>query len=213
MPKYENVFLVMDTETGGLPSALKKQATIEVALTEVAAVAISNVNLQITDKKSWLIKPYADDLIYEKGAEIASGISKQMCMKQGIDIELCYKELRQMLQKHTVKNHKPIIVFQNKAFDIPFIENLFLLFSDDLYKYIERIEDTMHWARLKWVEKPKFSLGAIAEYFGLDHTQAHRALPDAIITAECWIKFIQCLRSEGESKEENKKRFRLTFRF
>jgi len=85
---------------------------------------------------------------------------------------------------------------------------------NNIYNYIERIECTLQWSRLKFIDKPKFNLGAVAEIFGLDHTQAHRALPDTIKTAEVWIKLMKSLRSEGTSSEKTEeKRFRKTFKF
>lgn len=216
--KYINRFVVMDTETGGLPSALKKQATIEVALTEVAMVVVDNESLEIITKDSWLIKPYDESLIYDKGAEIASGISKKMCEKDGIDVEEVYNNIKKILVKNKLGKDKPIIIFHNMSFDIPFIENLFKLFNDDIYKWIDRFEDTIQWSRLKFVEKPGFKLGDVANYFSLDLVQAHRALPDTVVTAQIWIKLIKSLRnSESESSESKSgisiSNFRKHFRF
>jgi len=210
--KYDNRFIAVDTETGGLPTQLKKVATIEVALTEIAAVVVDNEKLEILSKDSWLIKPYDSSLIYDKFAEQASGISKAMCEKEGMEIETVYNNFKTILQKNKKGKCLPIIIFHNKPFDTEFIVNLFKLFDDDFYKYIDRIEDTMEWARLKYVEKPNFKLASVSQYCGLDHVQAHRALPDTIITAECWIHFMKCLRGDvGEAKKENK--FRYTFKF
>lgn len=202
----------MDTETGGLPMVLKKQATIEVALTEVAMVVIDNETFSINQKESWLIEPYAYDLIYDPMAAKVSGISKQLCEKEGINIKECYEGMKKVFDKSKKGKCKPIVIFHNKDFDTPFIENVFKMFDDDLYKYIDRIEDTMEWARLKYVEKPKFTLASCAEHCGLDHLQAHRALPDAIITAEVWITFIKSLRGSGESEKKEVK-FRHNFKF
>lgn len=82
--KYNNTFIALDSETGGFPGA-ESPATITVALTEVALVPIDNESLEIVNKYSFLIKPYADDLIYSEGAAKVSGISKQMCIDEGIE--------------------------------------------------------------------------------------------------------------------------------
>ena len=211
---YFNNYIVIDSETGGIPSVLKKEATLEVALTEVALVSVSGETLSIQKKDSWLIKPYSPDLIYDPGAEKASGISKRMCEKEGIDIEIVYENVRDFLVSQTKKSLKPIVIMQNKDFDIPFLSNLFKLFKDDFFKYIDRVEDTMEWSRLKWPEEGKHSLGTIAQRCGLDHTQAHRALPDTIKTAEVWIHYLRCLRGQGGSSEQEKPtRFRSKFKF
>lgn len=203
--KYINTFIALDTETGGFTGA-EKPATITVALTEVALVVIDNESLEIINKDSWLIKPYADDLIYSPGAEKASGISKQMCINEGIELEDVYKNIVTILKANKNGSQKPILIMQNKKFDTPFIENLFMIFSDDLYKYIERIEDTLHWARYKFIEKPNFKLGSIADYCDLTLTNAHRALYDTIVTAKIWVHFMKYLRGSiggsVEKKEE-----------
>lgn len=211
---YHNRFVVSDSETGGLPDRLKKQATIEVALTEAALVSIDNEKLEIVNKGSWLVKPYTEDLIYDPIAAKVSGISKQMCVKEGIDIEEVYTNYKNFLLHETIKSLKPILIFQNKSFDIPFFENLFLIFKDDLHKYIDRIEDTMEWSRLLWPMESKHNLGIITQRCGLDHTESHRALPDTIITANVWIYFMKHLRGQNSvATEESKPRFRSTFKF
>ena len=80
MADYKNTIFVCDVETGGLPSALKKRAVHEVALTEIAFVVLDNVSLERVDKKSWLIKPYHSDLIYDPKAAEVSNITKEMVL-------------------------------------------------------------------------------------------------------------------------------------
>lgn len=212
MAKYNNRFIALDTETGGLPKK-GQMATIDIALTEVALVTVENEKLEIISQGSWLITPYDDNLIYDKGAEKVSGISKEMCKKEGLPIEEVYQNIKGVLEKNKLGRNKPILIMQNKSFDTPFIENLFKIFGDDLYKYIERIEDTLHFARYKWIEKPKFNLGSIAEYCELDLVQAHRALPDTIVTAKIWIHFMKSLRGENQSIQKEEVKFREKFKF
>jgi len=199
--KYNNRFIALDTETGGLISKAKL-ATIDVALTEIAVVVVENEDLSIIDKQSWLISPYDEKLIYTSDAERVSGISKQMCINEGLDIEFVYKSLAKVLKANKVGSRKPILVMQNKGFDTPFIENMFAIFGDSLDKYIERVEDTLDMARFKWPEKPNYKLGSLAEYAGIDLVAAHRALPDTITTAKIWIHFMKCLRGEGEQTQQ-----------
>lgn len=215
MANYSNRFVVTDVESGGLPDRLKKEATIEVALTEIALVSIDNENLKIDKKSSWLIKPYSDDLIYDPVAAKVSGISKQMYQKEGLELEVVYNNVKSFLLKETDKTCKPILIIQNKSFDTPFIANLFKIFEDDLFKYIDSIEDTMVWSRRKWPMEGKHNLATIAQRCGLDHVESHRALPDTIITADVWIYFMKCLRGEGAigGQIEKPKRFREGFKF
>ncbi len=213
--KYNNRFLVSDTETGGLFSA-KKIATIDVALTEIAVIAVDNEKLEIVGKNSWLLKPYDAGLEYNPRAAEVSGINKEMCEREGIDIEIVHKEFVKVLKDNKVGGKKPIFIFHNKKFDIEFIKNFFLIFKDDFFKYVDRIEDTLEYARLKFIEKPNFKLGSVAEYCGVDLVEAHRAEVDAISTAKIWIHFMKSLRGAGSqqtNESQSVKRIRDDYKF
>lgn len=200
--KYNNRFLISDVETGGIPVKGKSIATIDVALTEIAVIVVDNEKLEILSNGSWLIKPYAEDLIYSSRAADVSGISKQMCETEGLNIEFVYNEFRNILKDNKVGRNKPILIFHNKSFDTEFIKNLFVIFSDDLFSYIDRVEDTLEFSRLKFIEKPNFKLGSVAEYCNLELVDEHRAENDALITAKIWIYFIKCLRGESQKQKE-----------
>ncbi len=213
--RYDNRLIALDTETGGLINK-KQAATIDVALTEVAMVSVCAEKLIILEQDSWLIKPYDDGLIYTARAEQVSGISKQLCINEGIDVELVYKHCLKFLKSNKMGSKKPILWMQNKVFDIPFMVNLFLLFGDDFWKHIERVEDTLHWARLKWVESSDYKLGTIASNLELDLVEAHRAMPDTIATAKIVIKFIKSLRGAGSqqtNESQSVKRIRDDYKF
>ena len=216
MAKYNNRFIAVDTETGGLLSK-GKVAVAQVALTEVAMVSVDNESLEIVEQDSWLIAPYMEGLEYTAKAAEVSGITKQMCEKEGLDLEFVYKSMVKYLKANNVGTKKPIIIMQNKKFDIPFVENLFDAFKDSFYKHIERIEDTMEWSRnYMWPSEGKHNLAIITDRCGLDHTDAHRALADTIVTAKVWIHFMKKLRGENIQpvvSEENTNSFRKTFKF
>ena len=209
--KYNNRYIVFDVETGGLTSKTKK-ALIDIALTEVAMVVVDNESLEILSEDSWLIQKYDDDLIYDKGAEKVSGITPQMLIDEGLPIDEVYSNILNVLKSNKLGRQKPILVVHNSGFDMSFIEPLFQLFKDDLWKHIDSVEDTMVWARKKYIEKPGFKLAQVADYCGLDLVQAHRALPDTVTTAKVWIHFMKCLRGEG-SGEVKEVRFREKFKF
>lgn len=215
MADYKNTIFVVDVETGGLPSVLKKKAVHEVALTEIAFVVVDNVSLEIIDKKSWLIKPYDPDLIYDPKAAEASNITKEMCEEYGEDIKTVFKDILALIKKHKRGSKKPILAGQNIIkFDLDFIENLFEYCGQDISKYFdEEIVDTVRWSRhYRWPEEGKHNLAVIAERCGLEHTQAHRALPDTIITAQIVCQFISNMRGNGNKSEEKKEtRFRESF--
>lgn len=213
--KYNHRFIAVDTETGGIPSPKNgKKATIDVALTEIASVVIENESLEIIHKDSWLIKPYDPELIYHPKAAEVSGITKQMLEKEGLGIEQVYENFKKILTDNKKGRLKPILIMQNKGFDIPFLKNLFDIFSDDFHSYCDRIEDTLDFARLKFIEKPNFKLGSIADYCGIDLVDAHRAAADTLTTAQIWIHFVKCLRRESQAtQEESVEKFREGFKF
>ena len=214
MADYINPIFVVDVETGGLPSALKKKAVHEVALTEIAFVVVNNVTLEIVDQRSWLIRPYDPNLIYDPKAAEASNITKQMCEEQGEDIKEVFKEILAFIKKHKNGTKKPYLAGQNIIkFDLEFIENLFEYCGHDIEKYFnEEIIDTMIWSRHRWPTEGKHNLAVISERCGLEHTQAHRALPDTLITAKVVIQCLKNLQGQGQAVEEKKQeRFRTTF--
>lgn len=215
MADYKNIIICCDVETGGLPSSLKKIATHEVALTEIAFVAIDLSTLEMVDKDSWLIKPYSDELIYDPQAAIASNITKEMCDFNGEDIKDVFKKAKAFLKKNKIGSKKQYLAGQNIIkFDYDFIKGFFEINKEDVTNYFDDfIFDTMNWSRLKWPEEGKHNLNVITERCNLEHTQAHRAMPDTIITAKVVIEFLKSLRGNGGTSKEEKKeeRFRVTF--
>lgn len=206
MPSYNNNFLVVDCETGGLPSRLKKEATTEVALTEIAMSIIDNEKLEIVESKSWLFKPYSDDLIYDPQALQVTGITIDMLEKNGLEMKTAMKEIQDFCKKARAKTKKPYLVGHNIIkFDLDFIENLWEFNGKDISKDIDtgRVYDTLDIARDKWVTKPGFKLIDVAGYLGIDLIDAHRAESDTIVTAKIFIEFMKLLRGSSEHKEEN----------
>ncbi len=210
--KYNNTIIACDWETGGLPNK-KLKAFFDVPVTEFAMVCVDNEKLEIVSEQSWLIKPYSDELVYNSIAADVSGITKKMCEESGEDVEAVYKKIKAVLKKAKKGSRKPIVVFHNKKFDVPFLENMFITFDDDIHKYIERFDCTLEKSREKWVEKPNFKLASVASYCNIDTPQTHRALPDTIITAKVLIYLLKCLRSDIDEQEEDKEKFRETFKF
>jgi len=210
--KYNNIYLVTDVETGGLPDKLKKLATHEVALTEIAFVAIDSETLEIVDQKSWLFKPYKDNLVYEPEAAQVSGISLDFLKENGLEMKDAFKDICKFLSFQKRGRNLPKIVGHNiKNFDLPFIEGLFEINDTDISQYFNGdVYDTMDWARDKWIEG-KFNLQAVCQRFGIEHVSAHRALPDTIVTAKVFIQFIKLLRAEQIA--EKKEKFRDSFKF
>lgn len=212
--KYDQPIIVTDVETGGLPSKLKKAATLEVALTEIAFVVVDNVSLEIIDQSSFLFKPYSKDLIYDPEAAKVSGISLSMLEDKGLPMEKAFSDIDSFLSRYIKGRNKPYLCGHNiQNFDLEFIVNLFELNKKDISKYFDDfILDTLWLSRLAIVENPKFNLASCCEYYGIEHVQAHRALTDTIVTAKLLIEILKRMRSQSvEGKVE--KKFRHTFEF
>ena len=194
--KYDNYFFVIDTETGGLPSRLKKNATTQVALVELAIVVVDNVKLKIIDKKSWLFKPYAEELIYTEEAAKVSGITKQFAEENGMKMGQAFSEIKNFIGQYKKKNRKHILVGHNIIkFDLEFIVNLFLMNNSDASKYFDdNVCDTLLFSRLKFVEALAFNLSVSCQMSNVTLVDAHRAMSDTISTAKLWISFLSSLR-------------------
>ena len=168
--KYNNTILCLDCETGGLCSVLKKQATLEVALTELAIVAIDNETLEIVDKFSCLFKPYKKDLIYEPKALEVSHITLDMLDEDGIEMKDAFSQIESFIKKHTKGKLKPIMAGHNVIkFDLDFIVGLFELNKKSAEDYFDDfILDTLQLSRLKLIEAPKFNLASCLQTHQID---------------------------------------------
>ena len=166
---------------------------------------------------------------YNPQALEVTGISRALIDGEGISQPEAYLAIKEMIERHTVGNVKPIIAGHNvgslsrrivkgkevgpDGFDNPFMEKLFQENNDDwFYSINDEIIDTLKWARLKWTELPNFSLGTCANEVGLTLKEAHRALPDTVANANFLIKMFQHLRGEGSLKSRYKrKKFNFNF--
>lgn len=154
------------------------------------------------------------DFNYTPGAFEATHISKELLYKEGIEFGEAFKQIKDLIERHTIGNSKPIIAGHNIIkFDNPFMEKLFIQ-NSVIFK--DRINilmiDTLDWARLKWFEMPSFALGVVANEVGLTLSEAHRALPDTIVNAKFLIKILKNLRGEG-SQETKYVRKKFNFNF
>ena len=202
--KFDHCFLVVDVETGGIPSLLNAEAVTQVALVEIAIIAVDNISLEIVDKKSWVIKPYADDLIYTKEAAAVCGMDRDFCEKNGLEMKDVFKEFLAFTKQFTKGRKKPILVGHNiQQFDLEFIINFFKLNKNDASKfYNEYVADTLDYSRLKWPNSINYKLATCCQNANITLANAHKALIDTIATAKLWSYFVKCLRSESTETVE-----------
>lgn len=193
-------YIVLDVETGGIITG-NKLAVLDVALTEVALVYVRNGE-EIIGTYSNLIKPYIKTAEYNPKAAEVSGISKEDCLKQGIEIKQVVKDFIDFIGVHCKTKTKPILVGHNlREFDSYFIENMFAFAGKNLYDYVQTILiDTLEEAWKIFPERDDdFKLGTICRAFDVELMDAHRALPDTVANAEVWIKMLQRYRNKNSN--------------
>jgi DNA polymerase III alpha subunit (gram-positive type) len=155
------------------------------------------------------------DFTYNPQALEATHISRDLLVKEGIPHVEAYKQINELIKRHTVGNSRPIIAGHNiKKFDNPFLVRLFERNKSDFFKSINEFQiDTLEWARIKWFELPNYSLGTCANEVGLTLKEAHRALPDTVANAKFLIKLLESLRGDGSSAESTYVRKKYKFNF
>jgi len=213
MAKTKQKFaIVADVETGGLPTKTKL-AFDNVALTEIAFVAIDLKQLKIIEKESWFFEyNYKDGLEYHPKALESTGISIDLLKEKGASLADIHNETRSFIKRHSEGRFTPIIVGHNVyQFDRLFFENFYKYMSDDFGSYISGYMDTLVLSGLKYLESKNYKLGTICSNLGVELIEAHRALPDTVANAEMFINFVKILR-DGDAKKEKDVKFRDKFK-
>ena len=155
------------------------------------------------------------DKCYNPGAFEATGINRELLVKEGVHRDEAFKAIDAYFSSHTLGNSKPILCGHNiKKFDNPFMVKFFGLYKKDFYNYIcpTQLIDTLEWARLKWFSMSSYALGVVANEVGVTLKDAHRAINDTRGNAKFFIKMISHLRGEGSQKSSYKRRkFKMDF--
>ena len=155
------------------------------------------------------------DKCYNPGAFEATGINRELLVKEGVHRDEAFKAIDAYFSSHTLGNSKPILCGHNiKKFDNPFMVKFFELYKKDFYNYIcpTQTIDTLEWARLKWFSMSSYALGVVANEVGVTLKDAHRAINDTRGNAKFFIKMISHLRGEGSQKSSYKRRkFKMDF--
>ncbi len=87
-----------------------------------------------------------------------------------------------------------ILVGQNLQFDLSFVE----IKGKPLNIYFDNEKmDTLYLARKHFPGLKKYKLGYLCSYFGVSLDHAHRALDDAVATAEVFVKILEKIDSNG----------------
>lgn len=222
-------FICFDTETGGLWP--QNNPILEIALIGV------NQELEKVFTYETYVKPYrgkktdefpeGKELIVTKEALDANGINMKDVIEKGIDAKKLYKDLVDRFKDFkSGRYQKPILAGHNIGnFDLSFLEYLFNLYEEPsangtnaLYKYVDRfVFDTITYSRIKFgkIERPNYQLGDLCKSFGIELTDAHRAMNDTIATTDLVCAYIKDVREGKINIKEsiNNIRFRDQFQF
>ena len=149
------------------------------------------------------------DKTYNPQALSVTHMTREMLVNEGVDILEAVDKVKDLFDRYTVGNAKPILCGHNiLSFDNPFLEKMMMRGGHDLNKMIcdTQMIDTLEWARLRWFDAPSYSLGVCVNAVGLTLKEAHRALPDTEANAQLLIKMLKGLRGEGSQETTYEKR-------
>lgn len=199
-------FCALDTETTGLKAETA-------AIVEIACCSFDHSLTDLKEFESGVMKVY-DNREIQQGALDANGITREQ-LRDGRDPAVVVKELIKYFNSLKVGNAKPVLIGHNlDKFDIPFLDNMFSVFKEDLSKYVNTdfTIDTMWWARCKREEQTNYKLGTCCEIENIELIDAHRAITDTRATKDLAKSFLRGLKSEaGTQSKEN--RYRTKFQF
>lgn len=189
----EDTFVVFDLETTGFSSTNDK-------IIEIGAVKIKNG--LVIEEFSQFINPKIT--IPYKITEL-TGITDEM-VKDAEDIETVINKFKEFAKDG-------ILVAHNASFDVSFIKKSY----DDMgYELNNAVLDTIPLAKFLFPELKRYKLNVVAKHLGISLENHHRAVDDAIATAnillQCFsllkernILDIETLNKEFLSKQDYKK--------
>ena len=170
----KGTYVVFDLETTGFSSAKDK-------IIEIGAVKVENG--EITDKYSTFVNPKIP--IPFRITQLTS-ITDEMVMES--------PEIETILPQFLKFIGDAVLVAHNASFDVSFIE------ENCRQQGIEpdfTSVDTVGLARVLLPTLSKFKLNVVAKALNISQEHHHRAVDDARVTAEIYVKFIQMLEERG----------------
>jgi DNA polymerase III epsilon subunit-like protein len=168
---------IIDTETGGLTKAA--------GIVEIAIIVIDN---DLNELKRWscIVSRYfiegTETLCdYSEAAEEIHGITEEMQLIEGIPPHEAVIQLEAIIQDFNVTT---FIGHSIRKFDIPRLTAFFNQWSkyENVDLFPEQIDIDLI-ARENF-NFDSYSLANLCKEFGIEHDDAHRALPDCVATLE-----------------------------
>ena len=168
-------YIIVDTETTGLEPAQSE-------LTEIGAIKVEGKEL----------KDIFSSLIHPK-----KPISPEITRLTGIDDELVrdYPPAADVLAKFFEFIGSAILVAHNVEFDIPFLKHHLKIENDK--ELTNETICTVKVSRYLLPQLPNHKLHTVANHLGLVVANRHRAMGDAELTYQVWLKFLDLLRDKG----------------
>lgn len=187
-----NNYILYDWETGGLDSKLNP-------VMEFAAIVLDGRSLEEIIRYDNLIKPYDSKLIYDPKAMEFTGITKEMCISDGIDMKQLGEDLQALFKEaggglnSKSAGYFPILVAHNAGFDNAFMQHAAHYTKIELKKYLFGKEDfygnfqpmyidTVPLCRQVWRNHDPGpadnKLQTACQYANIDIVDAHRAIND-----------------------------------
>ena len=224
----------LDFETGGLDCR-------ECACTQIALQAVRFDTWQVFDRYQAYIAPYGKQdaglprrKVYEQAALDYSAITMEMLRTQGMDMKKVAGEVIAFAKRATLSKGnqcKPVLVGQNIAFDIGFLQQLVnyaglaaefektFSGSRDYYgNFQPHYIDTLALGRLAFAADPEvtsYKLELVASRLGVELDDAHDAAADVTATLDILGVYTSRLRqTEGtatamQKKEKTRKYFKI----
>ena len=166
--------VVFDTETTGLDP--KKDRVIE-----IAGIYVSSGKIQHEKTNSILINPYMQIPVF---STIIHGITQEDVADAPDFVEGIHKFAKWA--------GKRFYIGYSVFFDLLMLEAEFA--RHDLAWVEPKTLDVEELSRLVAPELPNYALETVADWLGIEIKNRHRALPDAIATAEIFVRLIPLLR-------------------
>lgn len=209
---------IWDIETGGL----KRNYS---ALAEIAMIIIDSETLEEKDRYEAIISPYelsnGELAHYDPKALQYNGLTMSQ-IQQGKPAKQVCKEIEILCKKHKKRmrggNGKLIPAGHNlEKFDKPHFSDFLEIHNKKYQDLFQQWSlDTLWITRLKWVidgSIPNHKLGTACNEAGIQLFDAHRAINDVEANTDLVRFFLKLLRSQGQTVQSNKVKFRDTFKF
>lgn len=170
----DDTYVVFDIETTGLSNTQDK-------ITEIGAVKVKNN--QIIDTYSTFVNPEMP--LSEKISKL-TGITDDM-LKDAPKIDKVINEFLDFVKDS-------VLVAHNASFDVGFIRKA--AFNNDI-DVKNTVLDTLELSRTLFPELSKHKLDIVAKHLEVSLENHHRAVDDAMATAQIFIKCIDILKSKA----------------